>query len=136
MRGVGAPAPHEPTCAGFMACRGLCIVDCTMPALSLIHIYQLEWHNPREPARVDSYTSIGDSNGFVTRAEADLGEAGAGADIAAGQTLTANIGLLGPPLTHGMVHGTITLYYSTGPSVDGELPTKKIPVGSFTATIP
>ncbi len=98
--------------------------------------YQLEWHNPREPARVDSYTSIGDSNGFVTRAEADLGEAGAGADIAAGQTLTANIGLLGPPLTHGMVHGTITLYYSTGPSVDGELPTKKIPVGSFTATIP
>ncbi len=50
--------------------------------------YQLEWHNPVEPASVDNYTSIGDSGVLVTRAEADLGYAGRGADIAAGQTLT------------------------------------------------
>jgi len=98
--------------------------------------YELEWHNPREPARVDSYTTIGGSNVWLARGEADLGVSGYGADIAIGQNLTATLGQLGPKLAPGTVRGTITLRYSTGPSLDGDLPTKKIPVGSFTATIP
>jgi hypothetical protein len=32
--------------------------------------------------------------------------------------------------------GTITLIYSTGPLLDGSLPTAKIPLGSFPVKIP
>jgi len=96
--------------------------------------YQLEWHNPSWPPKVHGYTTIGGAE--MIEAGDFVGAASAGADIAAGQTLTATIGGFGPALTRGVARGTITLRYSTGPSLDGSLPTAKIPVGSFAVRIP
>jgi hypothetical protein len=59
-----------------------------------------------------------------------------GADVAAGQTVTATLGGFGPALAHGVARGTVTLRFSTGPSLDGSLPSAQIPVGSFAVTIP
>lgn len=96
--------------------------------------YQLEWHNPRMPPKVDGYDMVG---GFGRiRSGAFVGAAGFGADIAAGQTITATVGEFGPALPQGVTRGTITLIYSTGPLLDGSLPTTKIPVGSFAVKIP
>jgi hypothetical protein len=41
-----------------------------------------------------------------------------------------------PALASGVTRGTITLRYSTGPSLDGALPTAKVRVGSFAVKIP
>jgi hypothetical protein len=103
--------------------------------VSLRGQYQLEWHNKRMQPGVDGYTTIGGNNGPSIGGEF-LGAASAGADIAAGQTLTATIGEVGPALASGVTSGTITLNYSTGPSLDGAQPTRHIPVGSFTVRIP
>lgn len=96
--------------------------------------YQLEWHNPRMPPKVDGFTTIGGA--AMIQAGDFVGAASTGADIAAGQTVTATIGGFGPALTQGVTRGHITLRYSTGPSLDGYLPTAKIPVGSFAVKIP
>ena len=96
--------------------------------------YQLEWHNPRMPPKVNGYTTIGGA-GMIEAGEF-IGAASAGADIAAGQTVTATVGGFGPALTQGVTRGTITLRFSIGPSLDGSLPTAQIPVGSFAVKIP
>ena len=103
---------------------------------SLRASYQLEWHSAGMAPNVDGYTQIGGRVDGIASGDANLGEVGSGADIAAGQTLTATVDDFGPKLTPGVTHGTITLYYSTGPSLDGSFPTAKIPVGSFSVTIP
>jgi hypothetical protein len=61
-----------------------------------------------------------------------------GRDIAAGQTLTATLdrGLFGPPLTRGVVTGTVILDYATGAAIQTEEDTARIPVGTFTVRVP
>jgi len=96
--------------------------------------YELEWHSPRMPSKVDGYQMVGGAE--MIRSGDFAGAAGFGADIAAGQTVTATVGQFGPALPRGVTRGTITLIYSTGPSLDGSLPTAKIPVGSFAVKVP
>jgi hypothetical protein len=108
--------------------------------------YGLEWHDSRMQPQVDGFTMMGTGGrlGIGFSSGELIGAAGAGTNVAVGQTVTGTItSAIGPRapaslrLIHGeTVHGTITLRYSTGPSIDGDLPTAKIPVGSFTITIP
>jgi hypothetical protein len=81
------------------------------------------------PPGVNSYTTIG---GAAVLNGADF----LGADVAAGQTLSRTIGGFGPALASGVTRGTMTLRYSTGPSLDGALATAKVRVGSFAVKIP
>ncbi|MGA2470722.1 MAG: hypothetical protein ABSG64_08545, partial [Solirubrobacteraceae bacterium] len=79
-----------------------------------------------------------------TVGEANLGFLASTSDVAAGGTVTGSIsGAFGPhapafaKLNPGeVIHGTVVLRYSTGPSVHGAMPTAKIPVANFTFTIP
>jgi hypothetical protein len=103
---------------------------------SLRGTYQLQWHTANMPPNVNAYTTIGNSDSGYVSNDVNLGGAGSGADIAAGQTLTATIDPFGPKLAPGTTHGTIALRYSTGPSLDGSFPTANIPVGTFTVHIP
>jgi hypothetical protein len=116
-------------------------------------IYELQWRAPGMRPNGYGFTTIGpnESGGFL-RSETGAGlgaEAIVAVDIAAGQTLTATIGQHAlslpanlraklPPgilLTPGVTSGTVTLRYSTGPSL-GAQPTAKLAVGSFSVKIP
>ena len=95
--------------------------------------YHLEWHDPGMAPQgyatqtIDEGTSASYS-GLIPQ----------GRNIAAGQTLTATIdeGRFGPPLAPGITTGSVTLDYATGPLIQAEEDTAKIPVGTFKIRVP
>ncbi|MGA2321832.1 MAG: hypothetical protein ABSG95_14045 [Solirubrobacteraceae bacterium] len=95
--------------------------------------YHLEWHDPAMASQgygvqmIDEGASASYS-GLIPQ----------GRNIAAGQTLTATIdqGRFGPPLAPGITTGSVTLDYATGPLIQAEEDTAKIPVGTFKIRVP
>lgn len=95
--------------------------------------YQLQWHEPgmapgafaAGPIEEDPSTSY---SGLLPR----------GRNIAAGQTLTKTLeqNHLGPRLAPGLTTGSVILDYATGPLIQAEEDTAKIPVGTFKIKIP
>jgi hypothetical protein len=124
-----------------------------IPVESVRGVYQLQWHTPKDAPNVNGYTPMD-----VARRPSSIDDVGAGLgadasneqDISAGQTVTAMIGQVPlmfpaeeraklPPgvlVTPGITRGTVTLRYSTGPSLDGAQPTTKITVGKFAVRVP
>lgn len=93
--------------------------------------YLLRWHDPSMPARVHGYTQFGGN----LKIYANAAVAGAGVDIAAGHTATVTIGGAGPRLPAGVTRGSVTLVYSGGSEVDGDLTTAHVLVGRFAITL-
>jgi len=105
--------------------------------------YELEWHRPGTPPQVEGFTQMDVGPIKDDRADVDLGLAGTGSNIAVDQTVTGTIlAPFGPGvpargrLSPGTTRGTVTLRYSTGPSLDGAQPTANVPVGTFAITVP
>ncbi len=90
--------------------------------------YQLEWHEPGMAPEayaagpIDEGASAGYS-GMIPQ----------GRNIAAGQTLTKTLdqNRFGPRLAPGITTGRVILDYATGPLIQAEEDTAKIPVGTF-----
>ncbi len=76
--------------------------------------YLFQWHEPNMPPQVNAY-HFTDS------------------DIAAGQTVSMNIGLYGPPLTAGATRGTVTFKETNLPSEEEE---PGLLVGRFAVRVP
>jgi len=95
--------------------------------------YQLQWRDPATGH--EAYASMS----FGERASSRYsGMIPQGANIKAGQILTATIGAspLGAPLAPGATSGSVTLRYADGPLIGAEEDTVSIPVGSFTIRVP
>jgi len=95
--------------------------------------YHLEWHDPAMAPQGYGVQMINEGasapySGLIPQ----------GRNIAAGQTLTATIdqGRFGPPLAPGITTGSVTLDYATGPLIQAEEDTAKIPVGTFKIRVP
>ncbi|HWW90451.1 MAG TPA: hypothetical protein VNY35_06710 [Solirubrobacteraceae bacterium] len=95
--------------------------------------YQLHWHEPGmapdayAAGPIDQGASAGYS-GLIPQ----------GRNIAAGQTLTKTLdqNRFGPRLAAGITTGSVILDYATGPLIQAEEDTAKIPVGTFKIRIP
>ena len=95
--------------------------------------YQLEWHEPGTAPEayaagpIDEGASAG-YNGLIPQAR----------NIATGQTLTKTLdqNRFGPRLAPGIITGSVTLDYATGPLIQAEEDTAKIPVGTFKIRVP
>jgi hypothetical protein len=95
--------------------------------------YQLEWHEPGMAPEayaagpIDEGASAGYS-GLIPQ----------GRNIAAGQTLTKTLdqNRFGPRLAPGITTGSVILDYATGPLIQAEEDTARIPVGTFEIRIP
>jgi hypothetical protein len=95
--------------------------------------YQLDWHEPGMAPEdyaagpIDEGASVGYS-GLIPQ----------GKNIAAGQTLTKMLdqNRLGPRLAPGVITGSVILDYATGPLIQAEEDTVKIPVGTFQIKVP
>lgn len=107
--------------------------------------YWLQWHDSKMGPEGAGYVIMSVAGrGLGVASGAFVGAASFSSNVATGQTVTGTIiGAPGPlapasaKLTAGeTIHGMITLQYSTGPAVNGDFPTAKIAVGSFTITIP
>jgi hypothetical protein len=95
--------------------------------------YQLEWREPgmasgsyaAGPIDEGAYASY---SGMIPQAR----------NIAAGQTLTKTLDQtrFGPRLGPGIITGSVILDYSTGPGIQAEEDTAKIPVGTFKIRVP
>jgi hypothetical protein len=117
-----------------------------IPITNLRASYEIDYHDASTPRGVINTASMNPPQApqFITVGEANLGFLASTSDVAAGGTVTGSIsGAFGPhapafaKLNPGeVIHGTVVLRYSTGPSVHGAMPTAKIPVANFTFTIP
>jgi hypothetical protein len=105
--------------------------------------YQIAYHAPGTPAQSEGFITMGTAQAVSEPGDPILGPDGTGSDITAGQTVTGTtmvgFGLhepVGATLKPGLLRGRVILDYSTGPALDGDLPTQKITVGTFTVKIP
>jgi hypothetical protein len=80
-------------------------------------IYSLRWREPRMPPNAYGGTSTN-------------------TDIAAGQTIAWTIGDLGPRLTPGLVHGTVSVLQALGAGGLEGPGSVTVPVGSFAVRVP
>jgi hypothetical protein len=80
-------------------------------------IYSLRWREPGMPP--------GAYGGEATNS-----------DIAAGQTVAKTIGVIGPRLKSGVVHGTVSLQQALGPGGLEGPGSVSVPVGSFSVRVP
>ncbi len=95
--------------------------------------FQLAWHEPGTApgsyaaGPIDEGASAG-YNGLIPQ----------GRNIAAGQALTKTFDLaqFGHRMAPGVLTGSVTLNYATGPLIQAEEDTAKIPVGTFQIRIP
>jgi hypothetical protein len=95
--------------------------------------YQLEWHEPGTAPQAYAGGPIDEGasasyGGMIPQ----------GRNIAPGQTLTKTLGRnpLGPRLAPGIITGRVILDYATGPLIQAEEDTARIPVGTFKIRIP
>jgi hypothetical protein len=105
--------------------------------------YELEYHMPGAPAQDEGSVTMTAGKVAFTAGDGVLGIAGTGSDVAAGETVTGTLrDALGPQarrweqLDRGLLRGTVTLDYYTGPDLSESFPLEKIAVGSFTVNIP
>jgi len=95
--------------------------------------YQLEWHDSgiAMPGYASGTIDEGPSPSYG-------GMIPQGRSIAAGQTVTATIdqGPVGPHLPRGIISGRVKLAYATGPLIQAEEDTTRIPVGTFQIKVP
>jgi hypothetical protein len=89
--------------------------------------------------------SAGDTSHTIATVEPDEGASASyngmipqGRSIAAGQTLTKTLdqNRFGPHLAPGITTGSVILDYATGPLIQAEEDTAKIPVGTFKIRVP
>jgi hypothetical protein len=94
--------------------------------------YQLEWHEPGGPPGYNAFEFLkpGRSRygGLIPQGE----------NVARGQTFNATIGgrRWGAPLAPGIRTGQVSLHYATGPLIQTEEDTARIPVGTFQIRVP
>jgi hypothetical protein len=95
--------------------------------------YQLEWH---EPGMAPEAYAAGPIDEGASASYSGL--IPQGRNIAAGQTLTKTLdqNRFGPRLTPGVTTGSVILDYATGPLIQAEEDTAKIPVGTFKIRVP
>jgi hypothetical protein len=100
---------------------------------SLRGTYELEWHQPGMAPGTHASGPINEGasapySGMIPQ----------GRNVAAGQTLSKTLGRnpFGPRLTPGITTGRVLLDWATGPLIQTEEDTARIPVGSFTARVP
>jgi hypothetical protein len=95
--------------------------------------YQLEWHEPGMAPEAYAAGPIDEGasasyGGMIPQ----------GRNIAAGQTLTKTLdqNRFGPRLAPGITSGSVILDYATGPLIQAEEDTARIPVGTFRIRVP
>ncbi len=95
--------------------------------------YQLEWH---EPEMAPEAYAAGPIDEGVSASYSSL--IPQSRNIAAGQTLTKTLdqNRFGPRLAPGITTGSVTLDYATGPPIQAEEDTARIPVGTFKIRVP
>jgi hypothetical protein len=100
---------------------------------SLLGQYQLHWH---EPGMAPDAYAAGPIDEAASASYSGL--IPQGRNIAAGQTLTKTLdqNRFGPRLAPGITTGSVILDYATGPLIQAEEDTAKIPVGTFKIRIP
>ena len=95
--------------------------------------YQLQWH---EPGMAPEAYAAGPIDEGATASYSGL--IPQGRNIAAGQTLTKTLdqNRFGPRLAPGITTGSVILDYATGPLIQTEEDTAKIPVATFKIRVP
>ncbi len=95
--------------------------------------YQLEWH---EPGMAPEAYAAGPIDEGASASYSGL--IPQGRNITAGQTLTKTLdqNRFGPRLAPGITTGSVILDYATGPLIQAEEDTAKIPVGTFKIRVP
>lgn len=94
--------------------------------------YELEWRNPGKGLHGQTFQTItegpGRNGGMIPQ----------GQNVAAGHSLTATIDQnpFAPRLAPGVLEGGVVLSYAAGPLIGAEEDTTRIPVGTFSVTVP